>query len=196
VKKLPQILIAIGSLLIIASLLLFIYIFAPVANVEIDYRLNNPKKTINEIKPVDKNFSIVIPKIGANSKIIPNVDPYNSYAYQTALTKGVAKAKGTVNPDEIGNMFLFSHSSASILDATRYNSVFYLISKLKKDDKIYIYYKDIRYEYKVSEIKIVDAKDVSYLSPNSDVRTLTLMTCWPAGTTYKRLIVKAESRTN
>lgn len=191
-KKLPQILIAFGCLLIIASLALFVWIFAPVAKVEINYSLNKPKATISEIKPADKTFGIVIPKIGANAKIVANVDPYNSGIYQAALTKGVAQAKGTTNPSQIGNMFLFSHSSANILEAGRYNSIFYLLSKLEKDDEIYVYYKNVKYKYKVSEIKIVAAKDVSYLNPKSEVRTLTLMTCWPPGTTYKRLLIIAN----
>lgn len=189
-KKLPQILIGFGGLLIIFSLLLFFYIFAPVAKVEVNYALNKPKNL--EIKPVDKDFGIVIIKIGANAKIIPQVDPYNTNIYQAALTKGVAQAKGTAFPDKIGNMFLFSHSSANLLEAARYNSVFYLLSKLEKNDEIDIYYKQTKYVYKVAEIKLVDAKDVSYLNPKSEVKMLTLMTCWPAGTTYKRLLVIAR----
>lgn len=195
-KKLPQILISAGLILIASSVLLFVYILAPVANVEINYNLNKPRLTIDQIKPVDKNFGIVIPKIGANSKIIADVNPYNANIYQLALTKGVAKAKGTANPNEIGNMFLFSHSSANIIDAKNYNSIFYLLSKLKKDDEIYIFYKNIKYKYKVTDIKIVNATDVFYLNPKSNTKTLTLMTCWPAGTNYKRLIVIAESKTN
>ena len=186
-KRLPQILIGFGSFLIIFSLLLFFYIFAPVAKVEVNYALNKPKNLA--IKPVDKEFGIVIPKIGANAKIIPQVDAYNAGIYQVALTKGVAQAKGTAIPNEIGNMFLFSHSSANLLEATRYNSVFYLLSKLEKNDEIDVYYKQVKYKYKVAEIKLVDAKDVSYLNRKSEVKTLTLMTCWPAGTTYKRLLV-------
>lgn len=190
-KRLPQILIASGCLLIIVSLLLFVFIFAPVAKVEVNYALNKPKNL--EIKPVDKEFGIVIPKIGANAKIVPQVDTYNANIYQMALTKGVAQARGTVMPNEIGNMFLFSHSSANLLEAARYNSVFYLLSKLEKNDEIDIYYKRVKYKYKVAEIKLVDAKDVSYLNPKSEVRTLTLMTCWPAGTTYKRLLIIARA---
>ena len=188
-KKLPQILIGTGIALIIASLALFIFIFAPVANEEVKYALNKPK--IPDIKPLDKEFGIVIPKIGANAKIIANIDPYNSGIYQTALTKGVAQAKGSAMPDEIGSMFLFSHSSANILEAGRYNSVFYLLSKLEKKDVIYIYYKNKKYKYAVTAKKIVDAKDVSYLNPKSKVSTLTLMTCWPPGTTLKRLLIIA-----
>lgn len=191
-NKLPQILISLGALLIIVSLILFIFIFFPVAKVEIGYNLNKPKVNINQITPIDKEFGIVIPKIGANSKVIANVDPYNSNIYQIALTKGVAQAKGSALPDKIGSMFLFSHSSANILEAGRYNSIFYLLSKLEKNDEIYIYYKNVKYKYKVTDKKIVDAKDVSYLNPKSDVRTLILMTCWPAGTTYKRLLIIAK----
>lgn len=193
-KSLPQLLIGFGIFLITASLVLFILIFAPVVKVEINYSLTKPKATINQIKPIDKNFGIVIPKIGANAKIIPNVDPYNSSVYQLALTKGVAQAKETSLPDVTGNMFLFSHSSANLLEATQFNSVFYLLSKLQKNDEIYIFYKGVRYKYVVSETKLVDAKDVSYLNPKSEFKTLTLMTCWPSGTTYKRLLVIATEK--
>ena len=191
-KRLPRILICTGIFLITASLALFLLIFFSVAKVELDYNLNKPKATINQINPVDKNFGIIIPKIGANAKIVAQVDPFNSNIYQVALTKGVAQAKGSAYPDTIGNMFIFSHSSANILEARSYNSVFYLLSKLKKDDEIYIYYKGQKYKYQVTEIKMVDAKEVSYLNPNSEVKTLILMTCWPPGTTFKRLLVIAQ----
>lgn len=190
-NKLPQILIAVGSLLIVVSLSLFIYIFAPVLKVEIDYQTKT-KQSVNQIKPADKNFGIVIPKIGANSKIIGQVDPYNSFVYQFALTKGVAQARGTANPTQKGNMFLFSHSSVNLLEARTYNSIFFLLTKLKKGDEIYIYYKNVKYKYIVKETKVVDAKDVSYLNPKSENKILTLMTCWPAGTDYKRLLVIAN----
>ena len=188
-KKIPQILITAGIFLIGVSLILLVLIFLPVANVEINYKLNTSRNVIKQINPIDKDFGIVIPKIGANAKVIPQVDPYDSRIYQVALTKGVAHAKGTALPNQIGNMFIFSHSSVNLLEASRYNSVFFLLSKLKKNDEIDIYYKGAKYKYEVEEIKTVEAKDVSYLSPNSEVQTLTLMTCWPPGTTLKRLVV-------
>jgi LPXTG-site transpeptidase (sortase) family protein len=191
VRKLPQLLIYVGTLLIVGSLILFTLIFFPVAKVEINYNLNKTK-VVKEIIPIDKNFGIVIPKINANAKIIPQVDPYDSQIYQVALTKGVAQAKGTAYPDQIGNMFLFSHSSVNLLEATRYNSIFYLLSKLEKKDEIDIYYKGSKYKYKVTDIKTVDPKAVSYLSSKSDVGTLTLMTCWPPGTTFERLLIIAK----
>jgi LPXTG-site transpeptidase (sortase) family protein len=194
VKKLPQILIAAGCLLIAVSIILFTYIFWPVLNVEVSYNLNKPQTKINEINPVDKSFGIIIPKIGANARVIPDVDPFDSSVYQVALAKGVAQAKGTARPDQIGNMFLFSHSSANLLEANRYNSVFYLLSKLEKNDEIYIYYKNLKYKYIVSGKKLVDAKDISYLNPASKVKSLILMTCWPPGTNFERLLIFATKQ--
>lgn len=192
-KNLPQVLIILGAILIITSLAFFVYIFTPVFKVEIDYRIK-PKQSINQIKPIDKEFGIVIPKISANAKIIKDVDPFNPNTYQFALTKGVAHAKESSLPDKNGNTFIFSHSSVNLLEANRYNSIFFLLNKLKKDDEIEIYYKQKKYKYKVTEIKIVDAKEISFLNPTSEIKTLTLMTCWPAGTTYKRLLVIAKQK--
>lgn len=190
-KYLPRVLISFGILLIVIALILFVFIFAPVAKVELNYSLNKPHQTIAQIMPVDKQFGIVIPKIGANSRIIANVDPFNANAYQVALTKGVAQAKGTAFPNQVGNMFIFSHSSANLLEATRYNSIFYLLSKLEKNDEIYIFYNGVKYKYSVTNKRIVDPKDISYLSNKTTQQMLTLMTCWPAGTDYARLIVTA-----
>jgi len=56
-----------------------------------------------------------------------------------------------------------------------------------------------KYEYQVFEKKIVEANQIEYLKNNlwstrgstPTERILTLMTCWPAGTNLKRLIVVA-----
>lgn len=136
----------------------------------------------------------MIPKIGANAAVVANVDPYDSRQYQIALTRGIAHARGTVFPGQPGNVFLFSHSSANIIDAGRYNSVFFLLTKLEKDDEIILYYKGEKFRYAVTEKGIVEANAVSYLSPTSEGKTLTLMTCWPPGTTLKRLIIRAVIR--
>jgi sortase A len=148
--------------------------------------------TPTKIIAVDKNFSIVIPKIGANTKVIKNVDPYNSNVYQQALSKGVAHAKGSALPNADGNTFLFAHSSDNFINANRYNSVFYLLYKLKVDDSIYLAYKGKVLEYSVLSMQYVNPENIEYLSPTYGSNTLTLMTCWPPGTTLKRLVVIAK----
>lgn len=144
-------------------------------------------------EPVDRKFGIVIDKIGANAKVIPDVDPYNSRIYQVALTRGVAHAKGTGLPGQAGNIFLFSHSSVNFYEASRYNSVFYLLTKLEEGDGIELWYNGTKYDYVVMKKTVVPPTSVEYLKPLEPGReTVTLMTCWPPGTTYKRLLVIAE----
>lgn len=192
-----------GLILIAVSVNIVFFTFYPVIRIQLKYILTRPNQNIevtniassdkNVTRPVDENFGIVIPKIGANSKIIANVDPYNQKIYQLALTYGVAHARGTAFPNQTGNIFLFSHSSVNFYEAVHYNSIFYLISKLNKDDEIYIFYKKQKYTYKVVDKKVVRAGEVQYLNNQAEAKTLTLMTCTPAGTTLKRLIITAEN---
>lgn len=185
----------IGIALLIMGGLIVIRVFFPVLKAEIKYQASVPSaKEVHEIVPVDREFGLVIPKIEANSKIIANVDPYSPEEYQIALSKGVAHARGSSLPGKSGNIFLFSHSSSDFLNAQIYNSVFYLISKLQPGDQLKIYYKQQEYLYSVKGQKIVDPSEIHYLTDTNKTETLTLMTCWPPGTTIKRLIVQAERK--
>lgn len=187
-----------GLALILFGLAILGGTFLPIFQQEINYRLakyRNPEEINNQITPLDTDFGIVIPKINANAHVIKDVDPFNSKIYQSALSRGVAHAKGTSLPGVPGNIFLFSHSSADFLNATRYNSIFYLLTKLEKDDQIKLFYEGKEYDYLVKNRQTVDASAISYLTDDTKEETLTLMTCWPPGTSIKRLIIQA-TKTN
>ena len=141
--------------------------------------------------PVDPDFSIVIPKIAANAKILPNIDAAEEKVYLKALQKGVAHAQGTAFPGEGGHIFLFAHSTDYFWNVGSYNAVFYLLYKLEENDEVNIFYKGQRYVYKVIGKEIVEPKQVEYLTRKSNREFLTLQTCWPPGTTLKRLLVFA-----
>jgi sortase A len=192
-----------GLLLVIFSLTVFLATFFPVLHAQLLYILNKSdsdavvlakgekSQSQKVINPKDEEFGIVIPKINANAKVIANVDPYDSNVYQEALTKGVAHAKGSGLPDKFGNTFIFSHSSVNFYEALRYNSVFYLLGKLEKGDAVYLFYKGKKYTYRVKDKKTVEPEEISYLENIRGSKTLTLMTCTPPGTTFKRLVVIA-----
>lgn len=180
-----------GVALILTGLAVFYLTFSPVIKEEVRYTLT-PPKTDKTLVPLDPSFDIIIPKIGANAKVVPNVDPYNEPVYQRALTQGVAHAKGTSLPYQNGNVFIFAHSAGNFYEANRFNAVFYLLTKLEKGDEIDVYYQNTKYRYEVTDKKLVDPAEVSYLTGSKTDKTLTLMTCWPAGTTLKRLIVLAK----
>ncbi|MBI4226474.1 sortase [Candidatus Roizmanbacteria bacterium] len=149
---------------------------------------------LNEVEflvPQDPNFSVVIPKIGANAKVLSNVDSSDEKIYLDALNKGVAHALGTKFPGEDGHIFLFAHSTDYFWNVGTYNAIFYLLNKLEKEDEIDLFYKGQRYVYKVINSSVADPSQVEYLTRKSNKEFLTLQTCWPPGTTLKRLLIFA-----
>jgi len=153
-------------------------------------------KTAQVLVPEDPNFSIVIPKIGANARIITGVDTANERAYSEALKKGVAQALGTAFPGEGGHVFLFAHSTDYWWNVSSYNAVFYLLGKLVTGDEINIFFKGERYVYHVVGSKVVDPSEVEYITRKTNTEFLTLQTCWPLGTTFKRLLIFATRVAN
>ncbi len=187
----------IGVVLIACSFILFLIVFGPLIYQESKYQVEqtlqtNKEQDIATIDPINKGFTVIIPKISAEANIIPDVDPYNKNEYLQALTSGVAHAKGSAKPGEIGNTFLFAHSSDNFYNANRYNSVFYLLYKLDVGDEIYITHNNELFSYKVNNKQIVKPENIEFLSEETGDEVLTLMTCWPPGTTYERLIIKGE----
>jgi len=156
--------------------------------------LAGPKEQI--LIPKDTDFSILIPRLGASTKVFPNIDPSNQNEFLPVLQNGVAHAKGTVFPGMKGNIYLFAHSTDNFWDVGRYNAVFYLLKDLKPGDDIVIFFENQRYNYVVTELKTVDPQDISYITKaNTGKEQLILQTCWPPGTTWKRLLVFAEPKT-
>ncbi|MCX7996700.1 MAG: sortase [Patescibacteria group bacterium] len=145
--------------------------------------------------PEDPEYSLVIPKIGANARIVPNVNAGSEEAYQEALKRGIAHAAGTAFPGEGGHIFLFAHSTDYIWNIGSYNAVFYLLYKLEPGDEVNVFYRGKRHRYTVREKKIIEPSDVHYLTRKTERETLSLQTCWPPGTTLKRLIVHADAMT-
>lgn len=144
------------------------------------------------ITPVNKTFSIIIPKIGVNAPVIANVDPTSPATYDSALLAGVAHSQTSYLPDENGTTYLFSHSTNYDWFVKDLNAVFYLLKNLSVGDYVVLYYKDKLYTYQIKEIKIVNSKDISYLVPVAGQKRLILETCWPPGTVNKRLLVFAD----
>ena len=180
------------SLFLVISFMILFLTYKPVAEQEIKYYLSRFNRKQNEIKPRDLDFGIVIPRINVNASIIKNVDPYLTNEYQQALVNGVAHTKKTGLPGEGRNIFIFAHSSGNFYQANHYNSVFYLLHKLVPGDSILLFFNQTEFSYKVRNIAYVEETEMSYLQNENYTETLTLMTCWPPGTTLKRLIVTAD----
>lgn len=155
--------------------------------------LSGPKEQV--LTPIDPMFDILIPKIGANVRIFPNIDPSNPNLFLPILQKGVAHAQGTFFPGQAGNIYLFAHSTDNFWDVGRYNAVFYLLKDLREGDDIVIYYLNVRHNYKVTKMGTINPQEVSFITHAQTGReVLILQTCWPPGTTWQRLLVFAEPK--
>ncbi|MBI3887688.1 sortase [Candidatus Microgenomates bacterium] len=199
----------VGNFLVLSSIAAVVLTFAPAIQAEFFFRKDQAEgvtyvvagdnihssnlfavsEKVSEINPLSEDFGIVIPKIGANAKVIANVDPGNYGDYINALKLGVAHAKGTAFPGEAGNTYLFAHSVGNFWEVNQWNAVFYLLKELKPGDEVDLFYKGKRYIYIVYNTQIISPEDTQYLSTVSNFPMVTLQTCWPPGTTLKRLLV-------
>ena len=200
----------IAFFLIIVGLSIIFLIFGPVFVAELQYWSNKwggvkysldanhqfPESGLRPMSPVDTEFGLVIPIINLNAEIFPEVDPNNPELYLPILRKGVAHAKGSAYPDEeVGNVFLFAHSTDAFYNVAHYNAVFFLIGKLDKGDEVNVFYKNKRYQYEVIEKAVVAPEALGdYVRQHIGVKTLTLQTCYPPGTTLKRLLIIAKEK--
>lgn len=144
------------------------------------------------IKPISTEFGLVIEKINANAKIVAQVDPGSEKAYTAALKEGIAQAKGSTDPGEDGNMFLFSHSTDAPWNIIRYNAIFYLLRELEPGDRVIVFFKNRRFDYIVFDKTIAKPSDLTFLTNRYDKPVLTMQTCDPPGTLLNRLIVRAK----
>lgn len=151
-----------------------------------------------EITPYENR--IVIPKIGKNIPLVdithPNVqgvDELNDI-FMKELENGVVRYPGSAKPGEVGNSFIFGHSSNFPWLEWEYNDVFALLDKVSFDDEIIVYYGQEKYIYKIQTKNVIRPGDVSVLKNNVEAgkAQISLMTCWPIGTTLNRLVLTGE----
>ena len=134
------------------------------------------------------SHSIFIPNIGLRAQIVFSSSDEDEIINQ-ALEKGIVHWPETAYPGEKKNMVLAGHSSGYFWQKTPYSQIFAQLDKLVVGDKLTIFYAQKSYVYQVEEMKIVSSQAVKVLSDEAD---LTIITCWPAGTTLKRMVVKAK----
>ncbi|MEA3356907.1 MAG: class E sortase, partial [Patescibacteria group bacterium] len=124
---------------------------------------------------------LVIPCIGVDALIAEGETG-------DALDRGVWHRPRTGSPDSGGNMVLTAHRFKYLPPN---NLTFYHLDKIRKSDKVIVYWNEIEYDYVVTEVFIVDPDRVD-IEDESVSPVLTLYTCTPLWTADQRLVVIAE----
>jgi LPXTG-site transpeptidase (sortase) family protein len=139
---------------------------------------------------VPSGSHLKIPKLKINAPIqFPETN--DEAVIQKYLTKGVVHYDGTAEPGEVGNSFITGHSSNFWWIDGKYNYIFVNLDKLKVGDQAIIYHNGNKYVYEVRSRVTVVPTDVSVLK-QTETPILSLMTCTPPGTNWKRLVVKLD----
>lgn len=137
-------------------------------------------------------FTIEIPKLHLQEKVIANVDADNAKAYTAALKEGVAQAAGSAFPGQNKMIYIFGHSTDYSWNVARYNAVFYQVKDLVNGDRITLHLGEQTFTYQVTNKDVVKSNDVDYVNNKKDDNILLLQTCWPPGTSWQRIFVTAQ----
>ncbi len=169
---------------------------APTTDQLLTQQLNDYGLTFNLLPPVNR---ILIPSIWIDTPIVQrqtkNYDAFVNGDFSDELENGVVKYPTSPAPGEIGNIFLFGHTSQEYRKHNKYGTVFRNIPNLKQGDEIQVVREGELYTYKVVTTEIVHPKKVgeTYLKyAHLNKEYLTLMWCYPIGRAEKRMLVFAE----
>jgi len=137
-----------------------------------------------------KNFYLSIPKLGIKNALVEtNSKDLNP---QTSL----GHYNGSALPGERGNTFIYGHSVLPwFFNPKNYLTIFSTLDKLNVGDEFSINMNNKLLSYRVESKEILPPDKVNplfefkpkYLNES----TVTLMTCYPAGTRAKRLLLNA-----
>lgn len=109
------------------------------------------------------------------------------------LGKSLVHYGGTGLPGEYGTAVVFGHSTLpQFFSPTNYKTIFSTLPTLTVGDEILVTYDGVTYRYVVYEMTVTDPTDLSPLEQHFDDSYITLITCVPPGTYWKRLNVRAR----
>lgn len=173
--------------------LVFMLFKAPIFLTQLSYAVQKPAAvpaTDNNTAAVGPDPVLDIPKINVRAPVVFAAS--NAEAdIQKDLEGGVVHYANTALPGTRGNSVIFGHSSNDWWEPGNYKFVFVLLDKLVVGDTYTVNYNSRQYLYRVEEVKVVDPTDLSVLGQTPDAQ-MTLITCTPPGTSWKRLIVRAK----
>jgi len=140
----------------------------------------------------DKQNTLEIPKISISVPIIFSASSEKN-SIMRDLDLGVVYYPGSVYPGQTGQIIILGHSAPPGWPTIKHDWVFTDIDKLTKGDRILIDLNNKQYTYIVKQKTIIQrGAEVPVDGLSLDKNVLTLISCWPPGKDYQRIIVQAE----
>lgn len=130
-------------------------------------------------------YTLSIPKLNITNAYVSTID--------NDLSKHLIQYGGTTVPPNKGTAVIFGHSTLpQLYNPDDYTTIFANIHRIQVGDVINLTVSDLKYVYRVYNITITDPTDTEFFTQNYDDNYLTIVTCTPPGTTWKRLLIKAR----
>jgi sortase A len=139
---------------------------------------------------IPKYFHISVPRLNIVDAIVEtdsvNLSPETSLGHY----------KGSALPGQVGNAFIYGHSVLPwFYNPKNYRTIFSTLDNLQNGDEFTVNFNNKNLKYKVETKLILDPEKVNPLAEYKpkylNESTVTLMTCYPAGTRTKRLLINA-----
>jgi sortase A len=145
----------------------------------------SPQKRV--VAPVN-TYTLSIPKLKIDNALVTIAGDN--------LEHSLIHYGGSGLPGQYGTAVIFGHSTLpQFYSPKNYRAIFSLLPTIEKGDDIDITYDGIQYRYIVYDLEVLEPTDLSVLEQQFDNSYITLVTCVPPGTLWKRLNVKAKLAT-
>ncbi len=140
---------------------------------------------IPEGKKIER-YTLSVPKVGIVDAEVSAMD--------TELSDHLVQYFTTSNnPIDKGTSVIFGHSTLpQLFNPNNYDTIFAHLHTLKTGDEFTITVEGKTYIYQIFSITIVDPTDPNIFSQSFDNSYITLVTCTPPGTVWKRLVLRAS----
>ncbi|HOX29540.1 MAG TPA: sortase [Candidatus Paceibacterota bacterium] len=135
-----------------------------------------------------RSFDISIAKLGIKAPIVVSDTADNAIIHKY-LDSGVVMYPDSVKPGQNGEIMLLGHSAPPGWPKIKYDWVFSRINELAVGDNVALTYNGKVFNYTVKKTVIILPGEELPAS-NLDENTLFLISCWPPGKDYKRIVVK------
>lgn len=143
-----------------------------------------------EANSIPEYFYITIPKLKIEDALVksefdgPSPDDF------------IGHYKGSALPGEAGDSFIYGHSVLPwFFNPKNYKTIFSTLGNLEIGDRFTIKYNQRIINYEIEDKVVLTPKEVnplqSWKPEYLNESTVSLMTCWPAGTKTNRLIIRA-----
>ncbi|MFC1700319.1 sortase [Patescibacteria group bacterium] len=147
------------------------------------------KQTVT-LEETPQYFYLSVPRLGIQDALV------ETNSTNLSPTDSLGHYNGSSLPGKIGNAFIYGHSVLPwFYNPRNYKTIFSTLGNLQIGDEVYIDYDEKELTFKVEGQEVLTPNLVDPLGEWKpkylNESTIVLMTCWPAGTKTKRLVVKA-----